>query len=92
MLNRPILFAFLIVALTSGAPSVPVSAGDLQLAGATNRSTSTGSRVSPPPRPVLPPRPAYGEPPVQAPSVDNNPIGNRGQSLYPPRATTDTGR
>lgn len=92
MINRPIPLAILTAALCLGAASAPVSAGELHLAGAGDRSTSPGTRVSPPPRAVNPPRPNYGEPPVQAPSVDNNPIGNRGQSLYPPRATTDTGR
>lgn len=52
--------------------------------------TSTPPRVtSPTPNPGASSSFERTLPPVQAPSVDNNPNAARGQSLYPPRVTTN---
>lgn len=79
-----------------GAGALTVSAETVQLAGASTRTNSGANRAPPtttmPPRAYVPSTPSYGQRVEPAPSVDNNPIGDRGQSLYPPRATTDTSR
>lgn len=63
-----------------------------QSGGSTTRGTTGGSVYSPSTGSGVPQRPPVirdNSPPIQAPSVDTNPGGTyRGQSMYPPRATT----
>ena len=70
------------------AIALPASAQQgMQRPGAGNSQGATNSTVSPPPRASS--SVDRAQPPIQAPSVDNNPNAYRGQSMYPPRANAD---
>ncbi len=76
-------------ALLALTAALPASA---QSGGSTTRGTTGGNVYSPSTGSGVPQRPPVirdNSPPIQAPSVDTNPGGMyRGQSMYPPRATT----
>lgn len=79
-----------VIALALMTMALPAAA---QTGGTTGRTTGSGTATTTSPGLTSPPRASSSidrvGPPIQAPSVDNNPNANRGQSMYPPRATTD---
>jgi hypothetical protein len=77
-----------VIAVVS-AIALPASAQQgMQRPGAGNSQGTANSTVSPPPR-ASSSFDRGAPPPIQAPSVDNNPNAYRGQSMYPPRANAD---
>ena len=71
------------------AVALPANAQQgMQRPGAGNSQGTANSTLSSPPRSSS----SFDRgvpPPIQAPSVDNNPNAYRGQSMYPPRANAD---
>lgn len=87
-LNKRIGGYFFAVAVVA-AVAFPASAQQgMQRPGAGSSQGTTNSTVSPPPR-ASSSFDRGAPPPIQAPSVDNNPNAYRGQSMYPPRANAD---